>query len=424
MKNLNLILFVLVLFNLNYKAIASYSLNGPASGCANLMNSCSSGPSYDYFFTGLVQSETYDPTTMKTTYITETIEYIDWQVIGGNICYFESGYGFTNSPSIHIIWDNSCNLYDQHIVKINSYKIRREVVVKDNGPNPDPDETTITIYESPNNIFTPAFSINVMVEEIGSISAANSWNITPYKYTVQTLTYSISPVCGATMYSWSIPEGWTCSSVLSGQNLTSITVTTNMESSGSITVVASKNGTCSLIQTYSKSISRPLEPISSINGANAICSYRSVRYSVVNNPYLTYNWTIPPGWIINGQGSSTVYITPPSSSYVGGGVISVQGSDGTSSTSIATKEVSIGIPTINYTRTTVANIEGHYHIIHPIGTNLFKSQNNITWNNSQDLFFVQYPQTETWYLKASNLCGTSPIIKINMHGTYCPNCPQ
>ena len=53
--------------------------------------------------------------------------------------------------------------------------------------------------------------------------------------TVETISYSISAVAGATGYTWTVPSGWT---INSGQNTTSITVTTASSAETTISVTA------------------------------------------------------------------------------------------------------------------------------------------------------------------------------------------
>ena len=224
-----------------------------------------------------------------------------------------------------------------------------------------------------------------------------------------------------------MPSGWT---ITSGQGTTSVTVNPSLTTGGNISVTASKNDGCNLSVVRVNIISRPLKPLSPIVGPDAICSYKSMKYTVPANPYFTnYQWTVPSGWIINGQGSNTIYITPPSSTYSGGGTITVKGSDGIDFTPQQQKIVGIGVPTpITYTVVTSANIENTYSVNYMLGSTLYKSNTNTTssvWSTTNAVFHYFWPMsgTDEFYFKSVNTCGTSPIKKIIMHGNPCPGCP-
>ena len=262
-----------------------------------------------------------------------------------------------------------------------------------------------------------------------SITPLNTWNVNPIKGNQSTINYQINPVAGATNYNWSFPLGWT---VVGGANTTSIWVQPSLDNvNGGYITVSASNTTygCTNLTTnqYSQAIIRPFgTSLGTITGPAGICSYKSTKYSVALNPYVTnYNWTVPAGWIINGQGTNTIYITAPSSTYVGGGEISVTGSAGSQSTIASTLIIGIGIPTVSASYITYAgSILRKWTISHPIGSTLYSSTDNITWAPANSIYNVLYPDVINKYFKATNECGSSPVQLIHMTGTNCPTCPQ
>jgi large repetitive protein len=109
-----------------------------------------------------------------------------------------------------------------------------------------------------------------------------------------TVTYSISAVQGATSYIWTLPSGWTGSSIT-----TSIDATAGTNAlSGNITV-ASVNS-CGQSQTSSLPVvvgcNPPAQP-GSISGSTSVCqgSTRTYTISAVTGA-TSYTWSLPNGW--------------------------------------------------------------------------------------------------------------------------------
>src|SRR6185369_13695282 len=78
-----------------------------------------------------------------------------------------------------------------------------------------------------------------------------------------TVTYSISPVSGATAYAWTLPAGWSGTS-----NTNSITATTS-SASGNVSVVATNSCGTSPVQTKSTSV----DYISTTVSVTPICCF-------------------------------------------------------------------------------------------------------------------------------------------------------
>jgi len=118
-------------------------------------------------------------------------------------------------------------------------------------------------------------------------------------------TYSVTNVSGVT-YTWTFPADWT---ITAGQGTNSVTVTTGAIS-GNITVIPS-NG-CGNGPSTTLPVSVFLLPSSAgaISGDILFCEGSTHTYSVVNVSGITYNWTVPAGWIINsGQTTNSINIT-------------------------------------------------------------------------------------------------------------------
>jgi hypothetical protein len=102
--------------------------------------------------------------------------------------------------------------------------------------------TTYYVSQTVNSVESERAAVKIIVKptpnQPNSISGPSSVSAnTSY-------TYSIGSVSGATSYTWSIPSGWSGSSTT-----TSISVTTNSTTSGTVSVVANVNGCSSAAQT-------------------------------------------------------------------------------------------------------------------------------------------------------------------------------
>ena len=127
-------------------------------------------------------------------------------------------------------------------------------------------------------------------------------------------TYSVAAVSGATSYTWTLPSGFTGSSVTN-----SITLTTGTNS-GSISVVAVNtcgNSTASTLAIVTTSV--PSQP-TAITGNAAVCPGTAQSYAVTAvNGVSSYTWTLPSGW----SGNSTTNSINTNSG-TAGGTISVK----------------------------------------------------------------------------------------------------
>jgi len=146
-----------------------------------------------------------------------------------------------------------------------------------------------------------------------------------------TQTYSISPVTGATSYSWTLPSGWSGSS-----SSTSITTTVG-SNGGTISVIAINNCGSSSPRTLNVSVNTVTSQPGTISGNTTVCSGSGQTYSISPVTGATsYSWTLPSGW--SGSSSSTSITTTVGSN---GGTISVIANNSCGSSSPRTLSVSV-----------------------------------------------------------------------------------
>ncbi len=123
------------------------------------------------------------------------------------------------------------------------------------------------------------------------------------------VTYTISPILGATGYSWSIPTGLT---YVSGQGTTSLIINPTSGFTTGILSVVSTNGCGTSLGSSSYNLSStPPVLTGNISGSTIICGLPVTNYSV--NPVAgvsSYNWTVPTGVTIStGQGTSNITVS-------------------------------------------------------------------------------------------------------------------
>jgi chitinase len=118
------------------------------------------------------------------------------------------------------------------------------------------------------------------------------------------LLYSISPVSGATNYTWTVPTGAT---ITGGQGTSGITITFGPNSSGNVTVtpsVACGNGTSGSLAVTVSPVTAP--SVSIATSSTTICSGSSVTFTatpVNGGPSPSYSWRL--NGLAAGTNSST-----------------------------------------------------------------------------------------------------------------------
>ncbi len=146
-------------------------------------------------------------------------------------------------------------------------------------------------------------TLNPVANAAGAITGSTSECIN-----ATAITYSITPVTGATGYDWSIPSD---ASITSGSGTNAITVSFGIFS-GNVEVAATNscgNGTSS---STAVTLSATPSAAGSITGSTAECENATgVTYSIDAVSGATgYNWTLPTGAsITNGAGTNTITVT-------------------------------------------------------------------------------------------------------------------
>jgi hypothetical protein len=152
-------------------------------------------------------------------------------------------------------------------------------------------------------------------------------------------TYSVTPVTGATSYTWTLPNGWTGTSTTNSINVVAGTA------SGSVSVIASNGCGTSPVQTLAVSVSTVVQP-GTISGGAAVCQGNTATYTVPAVAGATsYNWTLPVGWTGTST-SNTITVTAGTN----GGTLSVTATDGSCTSPAQNLSLSVNalpaVPTI------------------------------------------------------------------------------
>ncbi len=134
------------------------------------------------------------------------------------------------------------------------------------------------------------------------------------------INYSVTAVSGVT-YHWTVPLGWY---IDDGEGTNSIHVTLESGVSGSITVTPSNGCGSGPAQTLTVAVvpSVPSQPSVISGPANSCQNTASLAYSVTGVAGVTYNWSLPSGWlktaggtsagitVTSGTASGTIAVTP------------------------------------------------------------------------------------------------------------------
>ena len=117
----------------------------------------------------------------------------------------------------------------------------------------------------------------------------------------QNVVYYIDPVTDAADFTWTLPNGWT------GSSISNRIVTLTGMNGGTISVTANNACGSSIAQTLDVTINSAPQP-GLIIGSDSICQFTSASYSV--NPVdgaTSYTWNLPAGWLgISNSNSITV----------------------------------------------------------------------------------------------------------------------
>ena len=172
---------------------------------------------------------------------------------------------------------------------------------------------------------TMAITVNNIPAQPGAISGSNA----VCQGTIQ--NYFVSPVVGATSYTWTLPSGWSGNSV---SNTISVVIGA---SSGNVTVSADNVCGSSSVQTLAVTVTLLPSTPGSITGSTSPCQSSTQTYSIASVAGATsYTWTLPSGWSGN---STTTSITTTVGTNSGN--ITVRASNGCGSSAPQTLAVTV-----------------------------------------------------------------------------------
>lgn len=220
-------------------------------------------------------------------------------------------------------------------------------------------------------------------------------------------TYSISPVSGATSYSWSLPGGWT------GTSSTNTISTTASSTSGNISVTASNSCGASPMKTLSITVNSSPSVPTSVSGSTIICAGTSNTYSVpLVNGASSYIWTLPSSWT---GSSNTNTISTTAGSSGGNILVSAMNSCGTSPSQTLNVSVSGGSalpqPTVISGNTMIcANSSNTYSVAPVSGANSYIWTLPSGWSgasNTNTINTTSNLSSGTISVSASNTCSSS-----------------
>ena len=225
--------------------------------------------------------------------------------------------------------------------------------------------------------------------------------------------YSISPVSGATSYTWTLPSGWTGSS-------TSNTINTTAGSTGG-TISVTANNSCgkSLAQTLAVTVNNPPSQPGNISGNTTVCQNSSQTYSISPvSGASSYTWTLPAGWL--GTSTTTSIIASVGSS---GGTISVTANNTCGSSTPRTLSVSVNpIPAQPGTisgNTVACQGSSQIYSISPIsGATSYTWTLPGGWSGSSTtttITAIVGSSGGTISVSANNTCGSSPVQTLSVN---------
>jgi hypothetical protein len=201
-----------------------------------------------------------------------------------------------------------------------------------------------TCGQSP-SIYGRKLFVKALTDMPGSISGPTNGICS-----ASTNTYSITPVSGATSYTWSVPSTAT---ITSGRGNNSINVTfLSGFNTGNVCVTA--NNACGSSQSSCLFLSgTPVAP-GQINGYSSVCkNQRNLMYNISPVPGATsYTWTVPQSAnIIAGQGTANLVVNMGPNS----GIITVRANSSCGSSVAQVKDIVITNCVVSQTYTTLFN---------------------------------------------------------------------
>jgi hypothetical protein len=222
--------------------------------------------------------------------------------------------------------------------------------------------------------------------------------------------YSVAPVQGASSYSWSLPNGWSGSSVTNS-------ISATPSAAGTLTVYAINICGSSSPATLAVNINNPPTAPSGISGNTLICQGLSALYTTNSVPGATsYSWNLPPGWTGNSSGTA-ISATSGSTGLIS---VSAVNSCGTSSVvslmvNVITQPVS---PAPIYGNTIVCSGNQLTFSVSPVnGATSYNWSIPNGWLGNSNTNVLSATATGTSgvvYVNATNSCGSSPTASLQV----------
>lgn len=147
---------------------------------------------------------------------------------------------------------------------------------------------------------------------VNSSSLTQPGTITPSGGTAKvcpgnTRTYTISPVAGATSYTWTPPTGGT---IVGGQGTTSVNISYNSLFTAADTLHVVAQNSCGVSPQRTRVILRnnPAKPSVISGPSSGVCGLANAAYSVTQVNGITYQWSYsqPGATITGGQGTNSI----------------------------------------------------------------------------------------------------------------------
>ena len=225
-------------------------------------------------------------------------------------------------------------------------------------------------------------------------------------------TYSISPVSGATSYTWTLPSGWSGTSIT-----TSITVTAG-NSGGNIVVKA--NNVCGSSTNRTLAITVTNVPVlpGVITGSTTVCSGTTQTYSIVAmNGVSGYTWTLPSGWSGSSVTNSITVTTGSGSGSISVAAINGCGTGSARSLSITVNQIPAQPGSITGNTTVCNGTSQSYSVVAIPGATSYTWTLPSGWTGTsatRTISTVAGASGGTISVTANNACGNSNAQTISI----------
>ncbi len=238
------------------------------------------------------------------------------------------------------------------------------------------------------------------------------------------VAFNVTPVSGATAYTWSLPSG---ASIASGSGSSNIVLDfSGNATSGALQVTPSNNcglGTASPAFNIIVNLI-PATP-TAITGNNSICAGDSETYSIIPVSGATsYTWTLPNGWTGSSTSESILATTDSNS-----GVISVTANNQCGSSVVQSLSVAINLApltpaTINGSDSICSGTSNTYFIAPVSGATSYNWTLPGGWtgsSSSDNINTIASGGSGALTVSAENNCGISPAQTKNVTVNPSPN---